>query len=379
MTSKYGRWSILALIVLLAGGVSLALAGEETEKEKEKLREHSMHWISMDGHAKLGVHVSDVDAEKARQLQLPGEYGAVIEKVDDDSPAGKAGLAEGDVILSFASERVRSVAHLRRLVRETPPGRSVNIEVSRDGERRSLEVTPEAHHARLAAPGVRIGSFEIPHLEKVPRLELPEMDAWFVGAGPRLGITGSDVTPQLAGYFGVEQGKGVLVQEVLAGSAAERAGLKAGDVVVGVDDKPVTSVRELRGALRRAGDDREVTLTIVRDRQVQTLNVTLDEPKTRSRRHIAKLDIHVDPEAYEEWTHEMKSAAKEWKHDLDEWRHDLEQELKQREQEWGKELREAEKGLRESLESEEFQKEMRRLKDELRRHLRPQEGEVTVL
>ncbi|HKZ52072.1 MAG TPA: PDZ domain-containing protein [Candidatus Acidoferrales bacterium] len=348
MKSKHGGWWLVALVVLLIGAVSLAEAGGEEEKKAET---KTFYAFGFDGRARLGVQVSDVNAEKARDLKLGEESGALIEEVEEDSPAAKAGLQANDVILSFAGERVRSVQQLRRLVRETPPGRSVAVEVSREGQRRTLQVTLEEHPAEFE---VKVPDIHVPAIE-VPRLELPEIGTWVMSHGPRLGISGDELTPQLAEYFGVEQGKGVLVREVMAGSAADKGGLKAGDVIVAVEDEPVATIGELRRALRRKGENPEVTLTFVRNRRAQTLKVTLEEPQSRSPRQIAALEIQVDPEAHKEWAAEMKAAAEEWKHELEAWREDFEQELHLQKEEW-----------RHHPEPEDLQEELRPLQEETR-------------
>lgn len=215
----------------------------------------------------LGVALSDVSAEKARELKLPGEFGALVTEVEPDSPAAKAGLAKNDVILEFAGERVRSVAQLDRLVRETPAGRTVTLQVNRDGQARTLS-------AKLEGRG---GSFRMPRVE-IPRIRMPDhQEFFFQTGGATLGITGDDLTRQLADYFGVKQGKGVLVREVLAGSSAEKAGLKAGDVIVRVDGHEVGSVSELRRALPQNPEgERKVELTVVRDRREQALSVQVE-------------------------------------------------------------------------------------------------------
>ncbi len=98
---------------------------------------------------------------------------------------------------------------------------------------------------------------------------------------PTLGVTGEELTSQLAGYFGVKQGKGVLVSEVVAGSPAAQADLKAGDVVVAVDGKEVGTVAELRKAveLKSGEETRKLNLTVVRDHHERTLPVELKKPE----------------------------------------------------------------------------------------------------
>src|SRR5581483_203973 len=232
--------------------------------------------------SRLGVVLGDVTSESVKELKLPAEAGAIVKEVQEGSPAAKAGLEKNDVILQFAGERVRSVAQLTRLVRETPPGRSVNIEISRGGQTRTLSAKLEAStnqyyfNTRVPVPHVEIPSFK--------RFD------YFFRTGPTLGISGDELTTQLANYFGVKQGKGVLVREVVVGSAAEKAGLKAGDVIVQVEGKPVSSVSELRHALEAGTTDekRKLSLTIVRDRREQTVTVEMDKPTTFEPKRMAQ-------------------------------------------------------------------------------------------
>jgi serine protease Do len=293
------------------------------------------------GGAWLGVRLEDLTAEKAKELKLAGEYGVMVKDVEEDSPAAKAGVAKGDVILEFAGEKVRSAAHLRRLVRETPAGRAVSLQVSRAG--RALTLT-----AKLEAGGDR--TFELPAMPPMPRLpniEIPEFDFVWRARGARLGISGDELTPQLAEYFGVKQGKGVLVREVVVGSAAEKAGLKAGDVIVAVDGKEVATVSKLRRAL--AGDTeekRKVTLTIVRDKREQTLTVEVEPPERVAPRRVTRTELLlIDPE---EVAAQAKAYAKQ---------------IEAQAREWEKGFQEEQGKLQK--EGERLQEEMHRLQEEL--------------
>src|SRR6516164_6794753 len=188
-----------------------------------------------------------------------------------DSPAAKAGLKENDVVLEFAGERVRSAAELKRLIRETPPGRSVPVKLSHDGQTRTVNVALEERHWGLAGPQV--------YMPEIPQIKLPDFHFGF--GTPSLGVSADELTPQLAQYFGVKQGKGVLVREVDSGTPAEKAGLKAGDCIVRVGSKEIGSVGDLQRALAdqtRDGADgkRLVELTIVRDRHELTVKAELE-------------------------------------------------------------------------------------------------------
>lgn len=225
-----------------------------------------------DDGAWLGVVLTDVTAERARELKLPsGDYGVRIESVEDDSPAAQAGLAKGDVILEFDGERVRSGSQLRRLIRETPSGRSVTIQISRNGQTQTLQAQLKQR---------KPFSMHMPEMNIQPFGE-KNFDFRLFTPGPRLGISGEDLTQQLAGFFGVKAGKGVLVREVESGSAAEKAGIKAGDVITRVDNTAVSSPDSLRRALPHEFEGtKKVQITIVRDRHEQTLNVNLQAPES---------------------------------------------------------------------------------------------------
>lgn len=304
-------------------------------------------WREEGGGAWLGVRLKDVTAEKAKELKLPGEYGVIVKDVEEESPAAKAGLAKDDVILEFAGEKVRSAAHLRRLVRETPPGRSVTLLASRAGQTRTLTAT-------LAEGRDRIFQLRtLPPVPPIPEIEIPEFDFVWRGRGARLGISADELTPQLAEYFGVKGGKGILVREVVVGSAAQKAGLKAGDVIVAVDGKEVATVSKLRRAL--AGDTdakRKATLTIVRDRREQTLPVELEPPVPVSPRAITKIEVPgLAPEELKELAAEYKAEAAQWASEYAAHARELAAEAMKARHAW-------------EIEQDRLQEELRHLKDE---------------
>lgn len=295
------KHKIAAGLLITLGAVLLSTGGFPAQREKEEgRRAMALATVHDGGQPWLGVRLNDITAEKARELKLPGEYGVLVGDVEEDSPAAKAGLAEKDVILEFAGERVRSAAQLKRLVRETPPGRSVTLVVSRAGQTRTLNVKLEAR-----PEGFRVPHFEMPRIE-IP--EIPDLNVHILTGGGRLGISADELTPQLANYFGVKQGKGVLVREVVAGTPAEKAGLKAGDCIVRIGDTDVDSISDVHRALSRvSGEKRDVTLTIVRDRREQTLTVTLEPTRRFSPRRSAEAEIFgIEPKELNELEKEIK-------------------------------------------------------------------------
>jgi serine protease Do len=226
----------------------------------------------------LGIGVQDIDSDRAKALKLNEVRGAEITSVVPDSPADKAGFKQGDVILSYNGEAVEGQEQLFRMVRETPAGRQVRIEVWRNGASLTLTPTVEDRRAQsfssngpwMAAPNVEIPmpSFNMPDIE-IPRFQT-------MYQSPILGIEGEALgqEEQLAEFFGVKDG--VLVKAVTRNSAAEKAGIKAGDVIVKIDDSRVTSSREITSVLRSVRGKTSINVTVVRNKKEMTLPVTLE-------------------------------------------------------------------------------------------------------
>lgn len=239
----------------------------------------------------LGVGVAEVDAERAKALKLKEERGVEITNIEEDSPAAKAGLQKGDVVLEFGGQRVEGTEQFVRLVRETPPGRQVKLLISRNGAAQTLTATIGKRRGggsivvpRMVTPRVEIPEFRI-HIPDTPR----PMMAW---RSPMLGIDAESVDSQLAEFFGVK--RGVLVRSVIKGSAAEKAGLKAGDVITKVDSVNVDSPRDITNAIRHKGGG-AVPVTLYRERKEMTLNVTLEESRPEREPRPRPRPVRVGP------------------------------------------------------------------------------------
>lgn len=302
----------------------------------------------------LGVTTQATDEDLRRGLDLTRD-GLLVNQVEDDSPADRAGIRKGDVILSFNSRSVSDPSELRQLVRQTESGRTVSIGIWRDGERRSLDVklggvseardmidvptpprspraprAPEAPRAprRVEIHGddeggqhgdmkrrVIINGKEIPEdeidetlkdmkikvfsdgdgesfgwdpkslkgLEKLKDMQLSP--GWGGGRGEmffaptpggrgRLGVRVDKLNDEMRDALGAKDGNGVLVLEVMNDTPAQRAGVRAGDIIVKVDgdevDSPETLVKTLRG------HDGKVTVQVLRKGLTKSLEAELD-------------------------------------------------------------------------------------------------------
>jgi membrane-associated protease RseP (regulator of RpoE activity) len=306
--------------------------------------------VTAEGAAWLGVTLRDVTAEKARDLKLPGEYGALVESVEADSPAAKAGLEKGDVIVEFAGERVRSEAQLRRLIRETPAGRTVSLQVIRDGQARTLsaKLRPRTNQFYFQVPEIHIPEMNITPSHPGP-FDYRSFNFLFDRGRPSLGISGDELTTQLATYFGVKQGKGVLVREVEAGSAAAKAGLRAGDVIVAVDGKSVGTVTELRQALEiKPGEDkRKLSLTVVRDRHEEAVPVELERPGQGERERVSG-DFGIDSVELQRLTGQAEAQIAAAKRALQE----SQKQLRDQQRSMSEEIRQATETYRRAVEDQ---------------------------
>ncbi len=230
------------------------------------------------GSSYLGVDIADVSGERVSELKLKEEHGAEVTMVDQDAPAGKAGLHEHDVILSMNGNAVESAAQLRRMIKETPSGRVVSLGISRDGQPMTIKVQLADRHKSVSwTPENHEYKFEMPQLPAMPDIDIP-ISVVIAHSSLRSGLMVENITPQLGDFFGVKGGKGVLVRSVEKGSRGEKAGFRAGDVVVKVNDQLVHDSSDFTHALRESRGE-AATVTVVRDKKEQTLTITLPARK----------------------------------------------------------------------------------------------------
>jgi serine protease Do len=222
----------------------------------------------------LGVGLAEIDANRAKELKLKEDYGVEITSVHEGSPAEKAGVKPGDVVLEYNGQRVEGMEQFGRMVRETPPGREVKLTISRDGVTQTLTAMLASRKDQAFAGNFH---FEMPeiHLPDIPQIYTTLRTA-------RLGVEAESLGPQLSEYFGVKEG--VLVRSVLENTTAQKAGIKAGDVITKVDGMAVTSPSELSGAVRSASSKKTYSVELTRDRKPQTVTVAVDDGSDRSPR-----------------------------------------------------------------------------------------------
>jgi serine protease Do len=271
------RKYVLAGIVMLPFLLTFSHAAQNVTVDPSQ----TMIFSSEDsgGASYLGVDIEDVTADRLGALKLKEEKGAEVNFVDPDAPAGKAGMKEHDVILSMNGTSVDSAAQLRRMIKETPAGRVVTFVVSRDGQPLTLKVQLAEKNEWAAGPKAKDFHVEMPDMHfSMPDIDIPSMNMVVVTQSARSGLTVENITPQLGEFFGVKNGNGVLVRAVEKGSRAEKAGFRAGDVIVKINDQTVHDTSDFTHAVRSRNGN-SVNIGVMRDKKEQNLNLTLPERK----------------------------------------------------------------------------------------------------
>lgn len=218
----------------------------------------------------LGVGMRDVDTERASQLKLKEVRGTEIVTVDHDAPAAKAGLRVHDVILGMNNQPIDGQAQFTRMLHDTPAGRTITLLISRDGQ--IMTLTAQLADRATIEANAWSQHIPVPNPDTDDDLSLPNR-GFFSNFIPSFGsnpfYTGLDLDmlgPQLANYFGVHDGQGLLVRRVDDNSPASAAGLRAGDVITRVNGQTVATTSQWVHFIR-ANRGKEVQLTVIRDRK----------------------------------------------------------------------------------------------------------------
>lgn len=274
---------IVSCLVFLAGGLSAQSSDSfQTAPAAGGPQLYEFHAGTLAGGSYLGVNLAEIDSTRARELKLKETTGVEITRVEEGSPAERAGLKPNDVVLEYNGQRVEGMEQFGRLVRETPAGREVRMVISRSGAPQNIMATLAVHKVRAFAGSVK------DFLPDMPDIRMPDMPQMFsVWRSPVLGVEAEPLGAQLAAFFGVKEG--VLVRSVLKDSAAEKAGLKAGDVITKVDGAAVTTPNELSSAVHSASSKKAFSVELMRDHKPVSVNVAIDDgrserivPRTRA-------------------------------------------------------------------------------------------------
>jgi serine protease Do len=267
-------WRHAALALALAPGV-LPLGVAQTSSQQ---RAHSATArggeVGRSGY--LGVGVLELTDDRVKALHLKDSHGVEVDWIDETGPAAKAGLKLNDVILEVSGKPIQNSQQFGISIAETAPGTKVSLTFWRNGARQTAQTTLDSRPGNLWL----FGGPDAPDAPMPPMPEVPFNNGnGFPSIPANSGVVGFfgeslDGQLQLADYFGVKQG--VLVHTVKPGTPAERAGLKAGDVVIKVNGTPVMSPKEITGLVSNSRR-KAFSFTVVRNKKEITLNVEIAE------------------------------------------------------------------------------------------------------
>jgi serine protease Do len=274
MFKKHAPYVLLAIALFAA----LALAQQPTPPEPMPPAEPFSSFLMLDGGGFLGVNTEEITGENMGRYGLREVRGVGITSVAKNSPAEKAGLRKDDVILRVDNDRVTSVRKLSRLISEISPGQGVRLTLSRGGAEQEVAVTIGKREEANTFHGLFSGEPKVWKWEGPKNFNWKEMPGFegnvlAFGNSRRIGVSTTSLTRQLADYFGVPDGEGVLVTSVAEDGPAAKAGIKAGDVITAIDGEKIDGAGDLSRGINKKKDG-EVTLTIVRNKSQQTIRVT---------------------------------------------------------------------------------------------------------
>lgn len=223
----------------------------------------------------LGVEVRDVTKKIKEKKNLSVDRGAYVQSVVEDSPAEEAGILKGDVIVKFGDEGVDDGEELTDAVRATKPKTKVKVEINRKGEKKNIEVVV----GKVKTPEALAFSYGFDEPNWIVKKKIPKLSERFnvriFTESEIYGLQLHPLTKQLGKYFGSPDGKGILISEVEEGSGAEKAGFKAGDVIIKINDQPVRKMDDLREELSEY-EGKEVPFEIIRNGKAMKLSMKIE-------------------------------------------------------------------------------------------------------
>lgn len=210
----------------------------------------------------LGVSIREMTPSMRSEYELGGRIGLLITDVLPGSPADDAGLREDDVIIKYDGRQVERADEFSDMVRNTAPDTKVQLTIMRDGEEKNLEV--EIGRKRRRMPGFFGWTGDGHH-------------SMFFTNRVHLGVQVQALNADLASYFGLEEGDGVLVVEVMEDTPAMRAGLKSGDVITKIADESIAAPEDVYAILEDYDKGDTIEVEYIRHENRATTEVELEE------------------------------------------------------------------------------------------------------
>lgn len=275
---------ILFLVSLLIGTLSISFAGDDVVAVKSKSKKQGY----------LGVVIQDVTPRLAREVELKVKEGAYVNDVVDESPAEAGGLEDGDVIIEYNGKKIELAEDLTNEVRKTKPGTKVQVTVDRKGEKKTLAVTVGKNRIHMPF------AIAAPHAPRVMINRFGDIE----------GMDLMELNKQLGTYFEAPDGRGILVKEVEKESNAEKAGIKAGDVITKIGDESVEDIDDLYDAVKDVDEGEKISIDILRKGKKSTVSLEISEENYgiwhwNGDNFDRNFEFHIQPHL-EQMKHEME-------------------------------------------------------------------------
>jgi C-terminal processing protease CtpA/Prc len=336
-----GRIAAAAVLVaLFAACIAVptpALAGEKEYKVVIETDDEGGGW--------LGIGIMELDDKLRDKLDVDEDIeGIVVTEIYDDSPAEDAGLKEHDIVISIDGEKGKDLSHFVKLVKSKDPGAEVEIQIYRDGKMKKVNATLAEREDTFVwtmkdlegLEGLEaLGSLEA--LAALDHIVIPEIDlgvsSW--GRRGRLGVYIEDVSGDLAEYFEIPGGEGVLVEGVVEDSPAEAAGIQAGDIIYKIGGYEICCTEELVKAISKMETGAETPIVLIRKGKQVTVMATVEESEYDKAMQEYKIQLEnlgdkdiiirglKSDELTEEEKAELKAELKELQEELQELRKEL--------------------------------------------------------
>ncbi len=284
--------AILSLAVFVAVSLSMTVFAF-AEKKTIVIENKKVRKIEEKG-AFLGIYMEDLDKEMIKKFDYPKSTGVLITGIVDDSPAEKAGLEEHDVIYSIAGDRVKDSKELGKLIGSKKPGDKVRVVVYRDGRKKTFDLA--LGEKKTAYITINMDDYD--DIAEKAFINTLGMGApvWvhsegdrvsvFGGGRGRMGVQLHKLNADLAPYFKVDEGEGMLVLGVIEDSPAGKAGIKAGDVIVKIGDEEIEDTDDVYEALAEIdvdfdedddeAEDGKFAVTVIRMGKTKVFEVELE-------------------------------------------------------------------------------------------------------
>lgn len=263
--------AIVAIVICL--GLTAAFVVGKPQSRSSKDNSKSTESKNTSKSPWLGVMTQTVDDDIADAFEVDVDYGAIINEIVQDSPAEDADLEEGDVIISYNGQKVWDSDDLTDFIEESENGAKATLGIMRDGKELTVAVELGSRP--------RNSSWSLSRNNKTPGVYWfngpDDMRVFHWSGGGYIGVQLTELTDQLGQYFGVTGDEGVLITEVNEDSPAEKAGLKAGDVITAINNQEVSDYGDVKETVSESEKGDKLAVTIIRDKKTQTVEVEVEE------------------------------------------------------------------------------------------------------